>query len=99
MEILQEQVHHLSHLHYRPLVAGLMRISQDRPRSRIVHVKPLPDWPALFTKAKTVIEKVADFMIEAGLFDTIEFSANCFLFTTIPACRCSSCDTARPPYY
>jgi len=33
-------------------------------------------------KAKTVIEKVADFMIEAGLFDTIEFSANCFLFTT-----------------
>ena len=38
--------------------------------------------PALFTKAKTVIEKVADFMIEAGLFGTIEFSANCFLFTT-----------------
>ena len=33
-------------------------------------------------KAKTVIEKVADFMIEAGLFATIEFSANCFLFTT-----------------
>ena len=35
-------------------------------------------------------------MIEAGLSDTIEFSANCFLFTTIPACRRSSRDTARP---
>ena len=29
-----------------------------------------------------MIEKVADFMIEAGLFDTLEFNANCFLFTT-----------------
>jgi len=38
--------------------------------------------PALFTKAKTVIGKVADFIIEAGLFNTIEFNANCFLFTT-----------------
>ena len=28
------------------------------------------------------MEKVADFIIEAGLFDTIEFSADCFLFTT-----------------
>jgi len=43
-------------------------------------------------KAKTVIEKDVDFMIEAGLLDTIEFSANCVLFTTIPACHCSSCD-------
>jgi len=50
-------------------------------------------WPALFTKAKTVVEKLADFMIETGLFDTIEFSANSFLFTTIPACRRSSRDT------
>jgi len=54
---------------------------------------------ALFTKVKTVIEKVADFVIEAGLFNAIEFSTSCFLFTTIRACRCSSCDTARPPYF
>ena len=36
----------------------------------------------LFTKAKTVIEKVADFVIEAGHFDSFKFGAGCFLLTT-----------------
>ena len=29
-----------------------------------------------------MIEKVADFIIEAGLFDPFKFGADCFLFTT-----------------
>ena len=38
--------------------------------------------PALFTKAKKVIKKVADFIIEAGFFESFKFGADCFLFTT-----------------
>jgi len=33
-------------------------------------------------KAKTVIEKAADFIIETGIFNSFKFGANCFLFTT-----------------
>jgi len=33
------------------------------------------------TAAKTVIGKVADFIIEAGRPDSFEFSLDCFLFT------------------
>jgi len=43
---------------------------------------PVEPQPALFTKAISVIEKVVDFIIEAGLFDLFKFGATCFLFTT-----------------
>ena len=33
-------------------------------------------------RAKTVVEKVADFVIEAGFFTSFKFGADCFLFTT-----------------
>ena len=33
-------------------------------------------------EGETVIEKVGDFKIETGLFDSFKFGADCFLFTT-----------------
>jgi len=51
------------------------------------------------SNGKTVMEKVAEFIIEAGRLDHSNSVQSVFYSPPEPACRCSSRYATQPPYY